>query len=305
VNADLARLLVKHGGVLHRSDVLARVPHHVLDRAVAGGHLVRVLPQIYIGAQDVNDLGLARAVVRYADGHGVLSHSTALWLWGLLETPGRPIHLTIGPRARPRGLPVLRVHRDYGDPPVGRSPRWREGLPTTTLERALLQSWPILEAERARAVLIRAVRERRSTTDRLADELARLPRVAGRSNLAALIGLLSAGCQSELELFGLRDVFTGPGFAQLRPQHRVRMRGRTVYLDLAAEDLRVGVELDGAAYHDGTAVREGDRRRDVLLAAEGWVVLRFGYRRLVDDPDGVRRDVLAVLDVRRRQLRSG
>lgn len=304
MNADLARLLVEKRGVLHRSDVLARVPHHILDRAVVGGHLVRVLPQTYLGAQDVNEIGLVRAAVRYTDGQGVLSHSTALWLWGLLETPGRPIHLTIGPRARPRGLPLLRVHRDYGDPPVGRSPRWRDGLPTTTLERALLQSWSVLEPERARFVLIRAVRERRSTAGRLATELDRLPRVPGRSNLAALIGLLAAGCQSELELYGLRDVFIGPEFAELRPQHRVRIRGRTVYLDLAAEDLRVGVELDGAAYHDGQAAREGDRRRDVLLAAEGWVVLRFGYRRLVDDLDAVRRELIAVLDVRRRQLGS-
>ena len=75
-----------------------------------------------------------------------------------------------------------------------------------------------------------------------------------------------------------------------------------MYLDLAAEDLRVGVELDGATYHDGAAAREGDRRRDVLLAADGWVVLRFGYRRLVDDVDAVRREVVAVLDIRRRQL---
>jgi hypothetical protein len=34
------------------------------------------------------------------------------------------------------------------------------------------------------------------------------------------------------------------------------------------------------------------------------MVLRFGYRRMVDDPDEVRREVSAVLAVRRRQLRG-
>jgi hypothetical protein len=35
------------------------------------------------------------------------------------------------------------------------------------------------------------------------------------------------------------------------------------------------------------------------------VVLRFGYRRVVDDPDGVRREVSSVIAVRRRQLLGG
>jgi very-short-patch-repair endonuclease len=119
-----------------------------------------------------------------------------------------------------------------------------------------------------------------------------------------MLDLLAAGCQSELELFGLRYVFSGPAFAGIRAQYPVRLGTHTAYLDLAVDDVRVGVELDGAAYHDGAAAREHDRRRDVALAAAGWVVLRFGYRRVVDDPDGVRREVSAVLAVRRRQLRG-
>lgn len=305
MNSDLARLLEENGGVLHRADVLARLPHHILDRAVIGGHLVRVLPQTYVSTGSVNDTTMARAAVRYADGRGALSHQTALWLWGLREAPGRPLHLVIDPRHRLRPTSVLRIHRDRLVAPFdhSRSAR-RRGLPVTTLERALLQSWSTLDPEQARAVLIRAVRERRTTPERLAADLTRLPRVTGRSDLSSLIGLLASGCQSELGLFGIRNVFVGAQFAGLQPQYRVWLGGRTAYLDLAAEDVRVGVELDGAAYHDGPQARERDRRRDVALAAAGWVVLRFGYRRLVDDIDAVRREVAEVLAVRRRQLRQ-
>jgi very-short-patch-repair endonuclease len=64
----------------------------------------------------------------------------------------------------------------------------------------------------------------------------------------------------------------------------------------------VDVELDGAAFHGSAGDRERDTRRDVALAALGWVVLRFSYRRLTTDPGGCRREIAAVCAARRRQL---
>ncbi len=304
MNSDVARLVSARGGVLHRDDLLADQPHHVLDRSVSGGHLVRVLPRTYVGAGEMTDLELARAVARYADGRGALSHLTALWLWDLLDAPGRPMHLTVRPACGLRPTPVLRVYRAYAPPLDADLRRLRRGLPVVGLERAMVASWPLLSSELARAMVLRAVRDRRTTPDRLRAELAVTPRLARRATLAAAVELLAAGCQSELELFGLRHVFSGPAFAGMRSQCPVRLGARTVYLDLAAEDLRVGIELDGAAYHDGAGARERDRRRDVALAAAGWVVLRFGYGRVVGDPAGVRGEVTSVLAVRRAQLQT-
>jgi very-short-patch-repair endonuclease len=85
-------------------------------------------------------------------------------------------------------------------------------------------------------------------------------------------------------------------------QHPVVLESRTVYLDLAFVEERVAVELDGAAFHDGRANRERDLRRDAALIALGWVVLRFSYWRLHDEPDLVCDEIAAVLETRRRQL---
>ena len=88
-----------------------------------------------------------------------------------------------------------------------------------------------------------------------------------------------------------------PPFVQ---QHRVGPAdGRSVFLDAAWPELRVAVELDGAAFHGSRDQRERDLRRDTALAALGWVVLRFSYRRLTTDPAGCRREIEAVL---RRRL---
>jgi very-short-patch-repair endonuclease len=42
-----------------------------------------------------------------------------------------------------------------------------------------------------------------------------------------------------------------------------------------------------------------------MLAAEGWIVLRFTYADVRRDPERVRRRVLAVIRTRRAQLRVG
>nr|WP_275586007.1 DUF559 domain-containing protein [Geodermatophilus sabuli] len=80
------------------------------------------------------------------------------------------------------------------------------------------------------------------------------------------------------------------------------MPSGTVYLDAAVPELRVAVELDGAAFHGSAAARERDTRRDVALAALGWVVLRFSYRRLTREPDACRREILQVCRARRALL---
>jgi very-short-patch-repair endonuclease len=86
-----------------------------------------------------------------------------------------------------------------------------------------------------------------------------------------------------------------PAFVQ---QHRVSVASGAARLDAAVPHLKVAVELDGAAFHGSAADRERDTRRDVALAAVGWVVLRFSYRRLPREPDACHREILAVCRAR-------
>ncbi|MGY1688741.1 endonuclease domain-containing protein [Geodermatophilus sp. SYSU D01105] len=93
-----------------------------------------------------------------------------------------------------------------------------------------------------------------------------------------------------------------PRFVQ---QHPVVLPFGRVYLDAAVPEVRIAVELDGAAFHGSAADRERDTRRDVALAARGWVVLRFSYRRLTREPESCRREILAVCRARRGLLVPG
>lgn len=68
--------------------------------------------------------------------------------------------------------------------------------------------------------------------------------------------------------------------------------------DVGRVDLLVGdrlvIELDGRAFHTGTAFEE-DRARDFELITRGYLVLRISYRQVVHDWDRTRAGILALV----------
>jgi hypothetical protein len=298
-------LLEPLGGVGSRREILGLAGRRALDHAVRTGHLVRVHPHVYTPRDTPLEPRTVRlrASLRYVDDVGSLSHLTALDLWSLPTPDGGPVHLVVPARVQRTSTASLQVHRRTRFS-AAEDQRMRQGYPVTSLERAVVDSWPLLEGESARAPALVAVRERRTTGQRLWDEATRRPNLKGRASLLAFLDRLRAGCHSELELLGHQWVLDHPSMPQGRAQHKVELSPGVAYLDWAYEAEMVGVELDGERYHRGRQARERDMRRDARLAALGWLVLRFSGRRLRTDPHGVRREITDVLDRRRRQLRS-
>ena len=140
-------------------------------------------------------------------------------------------------------------------------------------------------------------------TRELRVELDLWPNLCGRRGLVELLDLIDEGCQSELEIWGVRHVLRAPGMPHFVQQHAVQLPWATVHLDAALPELKIAIELDGAAFHGSAEARERDIRRDAALAARGWVVLRFSYHRLTTDPDGCRREIAEVCRARQALLR--
>jgi very-short-patch-repair endonuclease len=63
-------------------------------------------------------------------------------------------------------------------------------------------------------------------------------------------------------------------------------------LDFAYPELKVGIELDGYAFHSGRESFERDRRRLTELVNEGWHMLVFTRPQLRDHPAWVEKAVL-------------
>lgn len=290
---DIAAVLAESGGVADLGALTARVPLRSVRRAIERGELIRLCSRVYAAAGcDERALRPAAAVLSTGGG---LSHHSALCLWGLYEPdPGGLVHVMVPAARAPRSRPGVVLHRTRRMPSV----TTRAGLPVVALERSLVDSWSTLGDESRRAAVIRAVRERRTTPARVRQALETRPTLRGACELAHLLTLLEEGCHSELEIWGLQRVLFIPGLPRPRQQIKVAAAGRVAYLDAGWEEVKLAVEFDGAAAH-GDAFREGDLRRDTWLASLGWLVIRVSYRRVVNDPEGVRREIAAVYDVRR------
>ncbi|MGW0505970.1 DUF559 domain-containing protein [Micromonospora sp. NPDC003241] len=311
----LAELVERGRGLVTRSVAEQVVPEWILQRACTNGELVRVLPEVFAATHLLDEQGRRaytsplgrigpdlgrRAVAAWIRERGALSHLTALDVWGLrAQLPGDLLHVSTPASSGLRNWPGVQVHRRRHFTVVPPSVLVRRGLLVTTVERALVDSWPMLSPGEQRTPMIRAVNERLTTPGRLRGTLDDTTRVPGRAVLETLLARLADGCRSPLEIWGHERVFTGPGMPAFQRQVRVRLGRRNVYLDLYAEPERVNIELDGATTHGDPRQREVDLRRDAQLAALGILVVRFARRRLVFEPEAVRRETLAILASRR------
>jgi hypothetical protein len=277
VRAELLAAAVADGGLITRRKALRFGGRHVVDDALNDGVLTRLLPGVYVVAGRVIDRRLMqRAALAYLPA-AALSHLDALELWGLGRT-ATTIHLTVPGTHGAVAAPGLTVHRrrDFvAEPPAAVV---RQGLRVGALERALVESWPLLPPGERRGPLIAALRERRTTAGHVTSALDASPRLSGAAQMRRLVVLVDGGCHSELELWGHEKVFSDP---RLPPS------------------VRQFAILDGAAWHGNQVQRERDLRRDAALSAMGILVVRYSHRRLVTEPDHVIEELCRVLACRR------
>jgi very-short-patch-repair endonuclease len=298
---DLAALIGPDGWITWES-LTARVDRKTVARWVGSGELQRLHPGVYVLPRVArNWRSRVEAAVR-ATG-GVVSHRSALALWGLAP-PGGPVHLTVEMSRSSRGTTGIVLHRTRELRDTIRRIEW---LPVSCVERAVVDSWGSaggLSRTELRAAAIGAVRRRLCLPRQLHEEVDRRPCLRSRAALVQLIGLLADGCQSELEIWGCLSVLRAPGMPPFVQQRRVGVGGEVFFLDAAYDEVKLAVEMDGAAWHGSRQQRERDIRRDALLATVGWQTLRFGFRRMTTSPEACRRDIRAAYSARRALFRG-
>ncbi|MEY3618028.1 MAG: hypothetical protein RL726_726 [Actinomycetota bacterium] len=86
------------------------------------------------------------------------------------------------------------------------------------------------------------------------------------------------------------------------PQYPLRLaRGNVIHLDAALPALRFGLELDGEL-HDTVVAIHRDKHRDLLAAAEGWMILRPTTDDVRNDLRATVATIMAAVDHRRSIL---
>jgi very-short-patch-repair endonuclease len=231
-----------------------------------------------VGPGDVEPLVRELAAVLYFRGHAILSHRSAAVVWGLLErSPHDDVSLTtVKARRSRRGLRLHRVNS------LHRSDlRVRDGLPLTAPGRTLLD----LAAEGADADLEEALAVARHRGLAADHEIrAAIRRAPYRKGGVRLARLLEAGNASGFTRSRAEREMRGLLRAAELPQPRVNVPLLGFVADFLWAEHKLVVEVDGYLFHWDKASFERDRRRDQVLAAAGYTVIRITWTQLLDEP---------------------
>lgn len=234
------------------------------------------------------------ALLACGDG-SLLSHATAAFLWGLLDTHPATLDVTLtAGRCRPKE--AVRLHLTSQLDP--RDIRQKQGLRLTSPARTLVDLAAHVDPDE----LERLVAEARVKSLIKPGELEAVSERAGRRRGTAQIRTflqtegqpaLTRSAAERLMQRLLRD-------AQL-PTPRLNAQVGRWSVDFLWESEKVIVELDGFAFHSHRRAFERDRRKDRELADAGYQVIRITWRQLVHEPLAMIAHIARALD-RRRQV---
>ena len=247
-----------------------------------GGYLHQVHPRVYgVGHCAPSVEADLTAAVLYAGPGAMLSHATALWWLGMVDT--HPPRIQVSTARRCQSLRGVNVHGRRGCRRV-----WHKGLPTTDLEQALLDYASVAPLERVRHALANA------DYHQLLD-LPALRAVAGCGRPGS-VKLQRALKRHEPKLAHTRSPLERL-FLPLCERVGIPLPDVNVYIggvlvDAVWRDRKLVVELDGRDNHSSWAQIQTDRRKELRLRAAGYDVVRYGTQQLEEQAQEVVADLL-------------
>ncbi|MFC9254350.1 DUF559 domain-containing protein [Amycolatopsis thailandensis] len=249
-------------------------------RAVVKGLAAGVLAQpwrgVIVHAADLLKLPtLAQAALLAVGPPAVLSGATSLALHGISAAESTVVHLTVPYSRRVESRSGLVVHRAEFHPSDVLE---LDELPVFSLDRALADHLCDGDKRTAFAALEEALHNlapdhrgilHTNVRDRIIDRRDR----RGIHRAQMLLALATGEAESPPESI-LRLIVVEGGLPIPVGQYEIHtVDGRRLYvLDLAWPELRIALEYDGYAAHEG---RQGyDAERDARMAARGWITIR-------------------------------
>jgi very-short-patch-repair endonuclease len=289
----IAALAASQWGVVSRVQLRALgLGRGAIDQRLAAGRLLPLHRGVYaVGHDRLARRGRFVAAVLASGAGAVLSHRSAAAVWGLRPSAGPWIDVTIPTRTGRKAGTGIRLHRAGALTPDEATSR--DGIPVTTPARTLLD----LAATVQRHELARALNEaERLRIFDLTDTSAVLCRHHTRPGTRNLAGALRQWDPAEtLTRSELERRFLELCAEHALPAPRVNTGVLGFEVDFLWEPERVIVEIDGWAYHSTRSDYETDRARDAELAAAGFRVVRFTYRRVFREPAAVARTLRRLL----------
>ena len=214
---------------------------------------------------------------------GVISGRSAGALYGWLPFPREP-EITIERSARRNTHVGVRIT----DSLPAKDVSVVDGIPVTAPARTLIDLAGVLSRHRFEDLLDQVLVSGIVRAKRL-ETRARELQAARRPGCAVVLRVLA---ERHPELTRARNAWEAKVLRTIvrlrlpppRVNYRVRVGGRTRYIDLAWPDRRIALELDGFVPHSNRRIFDDDRVRQNDLVAAGWTVYRVTWTAFSANP---------------------
>jgi hypothetical protein len=279
-------LVVRQRGVVSRQQLRdLGLSDTMIARWLRTRRLHRLHRQVFaIGHTALSIEARLWAALLYAGTGAVLSHTTAAWIWSLIDTEPTCIHLSVC--GRRSSLPDVRIHHSRRVEGVE-----HRGFRVTPVSRTLLDLASSVTLRQLRRALAEADYGGLLDLGEIGSVLgkgrrgSRSLRAALRSHLPQLAKTLSVLEERFLDLCQQAGIATPEVNGQVG-----RMR-----VDALWREHRLAVELDGAAAHASWAQIKRDRQREIALRGKGFQVVRYTWDQVSGRSDEVAADLLRLL----------
>jgi very-short-patch-repair endonuclease len=294
--AAAVELALDRAGVIAGRELRTLFGDGAVNRALASGDLVRMLPGVYCASAHAAAFHTrAQAASLWADAP--VSGAAALYLWGLLDEPPAVVDVVVMHGRHPRPQEGVRIRQST----VGVPQTTRQGVRVVSPAAAVVLGYGAIPKSHRSEVFYAAIRRRIASPAQLEAVLDLVPRVKARRSLERSVRAAAAGAQSYLEEKALYEVFNTAEFAGFVRQHQVVIEGNQFFLDMFHPATKLALELDGRNGHLDE-FRRKNITRDCWVATVGIQTLRFSYWDLVERPEWCRQVVRETMRVRVRQL---
>lgn len=286
------QLAARQHGVIRRDQALETgLSRRQVDHRVFKGFWHLLFPGVYrVEGAPITWLQHLKAASLWARHDFAISVKAAAALIGFPRFRPGVVELSVT-----RHLPAVDgviVHRTAGLHP--KELTFIHGICATNATRTLIDLAACVTPQDLRASVDYALRLKLTSLERLDAGLEQAARRPGTGWLRQLVHDYLGGdgpTESELEA-RVQDVLEAAGYPRAHKQRAVRVGTRLRRLDFLLPGTRVVIEADGYAYHASPRAFEEDRRRHNELATRGYLVLRWTWAALRDEP----RRLLAQLD---------
>jgi predicted transcriptional regulator of viral defense system len=285
-DAALGRMAVAQNGVvsLEQLEEIGLTEDAVLKR-VARGRLHRINKTVYsLTPRVMTERGKFMAAVLACGPDAVLSHRSAAYLWGLVDSWEGPIDVT-APNRRGRSPDGVAAHRHGSLQPIDTTTRY--GIPCTTVARTILDLAAVAPDWEVRRVVAQAEVLRVLDKSKLRALLKRSRRRRGVARLRLILDTIHP--QTKRTRSDLERLFLGMCAKHAVPEPEVNVwlpapDGRRYQADFLWREEKLIIEADSRRFHDTDSAFVDDRKRQQQLELAGWSVSRCTWVEVEREP---------------------